>query len=325
MCYSAQIWADYHKYERLGGKLDIKGYLKLAGWTRQKGNWTKVVPKTMRHSMLALAASAPGLSEEAAAAEAESVADITREMAVQVGRKALAEAKLASAKPTKAAADALRISTNKIENFQRKLDDFAVPPGVDGIDRIWPGHFAPVLIRDPDTGERVIVPMRYRCRLPGWDEAKEIEKPGTYNARRDSLPTVWRKVFGVHHRIIGVHRFYESVALNDLQQRALAPGEREQKVEIAFTPQTGGDLLVPCLWTFTEALGDDPGFYSFAVITDHPPPEVAIAGHDRCIVTLSEEDIEAWLNPTGQTAAALQAILDRGEVVRPYFEHALAA
>lgn len=52
MCYSAQIWADYRKYERLGGTLDIKGYTALAGWTRKKGTWTKVVPKAMRHSML---------------------------------------------------------------------------------------------------------------------------------------------------------------------------------------------------------------------------------------------------------------------------------
>jgi putative SOS response-associated peptidase YedK len=79
------------------------------------------------------------------------------------------------------------------------------------------------------------------------------------------------------------------------------------------------------VYTYTEPSGDEPGFYSFAAITDEPPPEVASAGHDRCIVSLREEDIDTWLNPTAHTPAQLQAILDQGEVVRPYFEHAMAA
>lgn len=51
MCYSAQIWADFRKYERFGGKLAIKEFTKLAGWTKAKGNWVKVVPKAMRRAM----------------------------------------------------------------------------------------------------------------------------------------------------------------------------------------------------------------------------------------------------------------------------------
>jgi putative SOS response-associated peptidase YedK len=324
MCYSAQIWADYRKYQRFGGTLDIKSFTTLAGWSRKKGNWTKVVPKAMRRSMLDAETLAPELAAIAAAADVESITIIREEMATQSARKVEAQAKLASAKPTKKAENDLRVSTNKIEAGQRKLDDIAAPAPADGIDRIWPGHFAPVLIREPETGDRLIVPMRYRCRLPGWDEAKEIEKPGTYNARRDSLSTVWRKVFGVHHGLMVVDRFYESVFLHDNQQRPLVPGEREQNIEIVFTPQTGEELLVACLWTYTEPSGEEPGFYSFAAITDHPPPEVAIAGHDRCIVSIQEEDLDAWLNPTASTIPALQAILDRGEMVRPYFEHQLA-
>lgn len=234
----------------------------------------------------------------------------------------MAEAKLASAKPTKKAENELRVSTNKILAAQRKLDDMAAPPSADGIDRIWPGHFAPVLIRDPESGERLIVPMRYRCRLPGWTAADESEKPGTYNARRDKLSTVWRNVFGVHHGLIAASRFYESVRLHDLQQRTLAPGEREQNVELMFTPQGGDDLLIACLYTRTDDDGDEPTFYSFAAITDDPPPEVAAAGHDRCIVTIREEDIGAWLDPRATGRGELLAILDRAQ--HPYYEHELA-
>ena len=138
----------------------------------------------------------------------------------------------------------------------------ASPAPADGIDRIWPGYFAPVMIRDFESGERIVVPMRYRCRLPGWTEADEIEKPGTYDARRDKLSTVWRKVFGYNHGLMVVDRFYESVYLHDLQKRPLVPGEREQNVEILFTPSTGENLFVACLWTYVEAAGDDPGFYT---------------------------------------------------------------
>lgn len=327
MCYSAQIWGDFKKYLRLGGVLNIKEFTRLAGWTRKKGTWVKVMPKAMRAAMEddADGLIPPATSELARAAEVEAASQITTEIERLEERLAEAEAKLASPKPTKKAENDRRIASNKIVAAQKRLADLSGPAPADGVDRIWPGHFAPVLIRNPETGAREIVPMRYRCRLPGWSEADEVEKPGTYNARRDSLSTAWRRVFGVHHGVIGVHRFYESVLLNDLQGRALVPGEREQKVEIMFTPRTGEDLLVACLWTYTAEEGADQGFYSFAVITDHPPAEVASAGHDRCIVSLREDDLDAWLNPTTQAPAALQAILDRGEAVRPYFEHELAA
>ncbi len=45
-------------------------------------------------------------------------------------------------------------------------------------------------------GQRLIVPMRYQCRLPGWNEATERKYPGTYNARRDKLEQSWGKLFG---------------------------------------------------------------------------------------------------------------------------------
>lgn len=324
MCYSAQIWADFKKYQRLGGELDVKAFMKMAGWTRTKGSWIRTVPKALRASLIEARDIDEGLAKIAAVAEEEGIAAITVDMDVQITRLAQATSKLAS-KPTKKAENDARVATNKIAAARSKLEEIAAPPPADGVSRIWPGHFAPVLIREPETGDRLIVPMRYRCRLPGWTAAEEAEKPGTYNARRDKLTTVWRRVFGVHHGVIAVDRFYESVRLNDLQQRQLAPGEREQNLEIEFKPQSGEDLYIACLYTHTEASGDEPGFYSFAVITGEPPTEVALAGHDRCIVSLREEDIEAWLRPVTHSTGELQTLLDRGELVRPYFEHEMVA
>jgi hypothetical protein len=61
----------------------------------------------------------------------------------------------------------------------------------------------------------------------------------------------------------------------------------------------------------------------FRGITDHPPPEVAIAGHDRCIMPLKPEDRSAWLSPEGRTLEELEAILD--DRVKPYYVYRLAA
>lgn len=70
-------------------------------------------------------------------------------------------------------------------------------------------------------------------------------------------------------------------------------------------------MLVACLWNHHP--GNERGegeLYSFAAITDDPPPEIAAAGHDRCIIPIKPENVEAWLNPDPQNLAALQAILD---------------
>ena len=70
-----------------------------------------------------------------------------------------------------------------------------------------------------------------------------------------------------------------------------------QDVILEFTPsETGQDLLAACLWSRSvDADGNE--LLSFAAISDDPPAEVAAAGHDRCIVPIKPEHIDAWLNP----------------------------
>ena len=41
----------------------------------------------------------------------------------------------------------------------------------------------------------------------------------------------------------------------------------------------------------------EPELLSFAAITDEPPAEVAAAGHDRCVIPIKPEQLDAWLNP----------------------------
>jgi putative SOS response-associated peptidase YedK len=59
------------------------------------------------------------------------------------------------------------------------------------------------------------------------------------------------------------------------------------------------------------------------VVTDDPPAEVSAAGHDRCIIPLKQECVDAWLQPDPKNLQAQYAVLDDRE--RPYYEHREAA
>ena len=91
---------------------------------------------------------------------------------------------------------------------------------------------------------------------------------------------------------------------------------------LEFRPDPPQDMLVACLWShWTGPDGEE--LLSFAAITDDPPPEVAAAGHDRCIIPIKPGHLDTWLNPDPANLAAQYAILDDRE--RPYYGHRLAA
>jgi putative SOS response-associated peptidase YedK len=121
--------------------------------------------------------------------------------------------------------------------------------------------------------------------------------------------------------VIIVDAFYENVARHAMEGRALGAGEQEENVVLEFRPQPAQEMVIACLWS--EWDGPEGRLLSFAAITDDPPAEVAAAGHDRCIVQIKPENIDAWLNPDPANLAASYAVLD--ERPRPYYEHQLAA
>ncbi|MCY1490597.1 hypothetical protein D9M68_243600 [compost metagenome] len=120
-----------------------------------------------------------------------------------------------------------------------------------------------------------------------------------------------------------VNAFYENVARHRMEQRELAPGEQQESVVLEFRPEPQQDMLVACLWSISKGGEGEADLYSFAAITDEPPAEVSAAGHDRCIVPVKPEHVEAWLNPDAKNLAALDAILDDRN--QPYYQHQLAA
>jgi putative SOS response-associated peptidase YedK len=116
--------------------------------------------------------------------------------------------------------------------------------------------------------------------------------------------------------------FYENVKKAKYENTLLETHDRDENIVLEFRPSNGQLMHVACLWSRWTAPGQ-PDLLSFAAITDEPPPEIEAAGHDRCIIPIKPENIEAWLNPTASRLEAMYAILDDKE--RAYYEHKLAA
>ena len=322
MCYSAQIKADYHQFQRdWGAVISIKRFTELFWRKRGDGQWVKI-PKAMREAFRhPRAESEFELAKLVAEANREQAHRYEDELSAQCERLAQAEAVLAGPKPTRKAAQDQRIAGNKIAAARRNLDDLRRTEPADRDARIFPGQYAPVMIAMDN--QRLVVPMRYQCRLPGWSELTERKYPGTYNARRDKLEASWGQLFGHRHGIMIVSRFYENVARHKMEGRPLAPGEKPENVVLEFDPQPPQEMLVACLWNLSPGGDGGADLFSFAAITDEPPHEVRAAGHDRCIVPIKRENVDAWLNPNPAHLAATYAILD--DRVRPYYAHRMAA
>jgi putative SOS response-associated peptidase YedK len=314
MCYSAQIWADYKKYTRAYGvEIDIATFADLF-WCRLDDNRIKI-PKAMEDAFSApIGEQESHIKDLIGQYRAQQTSKFEQELFKQRNRLADAERTLLS-KTTKAATEAKRISTSKIDWALNKLSNLRRTDLKDSDSRIYPGYFAPVMVME--NGKRVIKPMRYQCRPSGKPAFYDSKYPGTYNARRDNLEGFWKGQFGHTHGLMVVNAFYEHVTIPKVD----SPSETENTI-LEFKPRPVQDMLVACLWSHWKAEGEQD-LYSFAAITDEPPQEVAAAGHDRCIIPIKPESVDAWLNPDTMNLADLYAILDDRE--RPYYEHRLAA
>jgi putative SOS response-associated peptidase YedK len=307
MCYSSQILAEWKRYVRsYGVEISVRDYFDLF-WRRAQGEKVKI-PKGLEDGFREPETEAErdikALIDQWRAAE---VSRLEQELFKQRRRLADAERALAT-KPTKKATDDSRIATSKVMQILGWLADLHREETKPQDARIYPSHYSHVIVWE--GGRRVLKPMRYGCRPAGKPAFYDTKYPGTYNARRDNLEGFWKGQFAQHHGIMVATAFYENV-------------DRDGKnVVLEFKPATAKPMLVACLWSRWSAPGE-PDLLSFAAITDEPPPEIAAAGHDRCIVPLKPENIDAWLRPDVSNIAASQGVLDDRD--RPYYEHRLAA
>lgn len=310
MCYSAQVMADYRKMVRnYGAVMSLDDFAKL--YFHDPGKARPKTPKAMDDAFSEWRNTAEhAIWRDIVGWRGEEVIALERELFAQKTRLNSAQRAL-QVKVTKKAENDVRVATNKIERAGQKLADLRRDDLLDRDSRIFPGMYAPVIVRE--GRRRVIKPMRYQCRLEGKPAFYDTKYPGTYNARRDSLESYWREAFGRRHGILVVDTFFENVEGPDGKNRVLQ-----------FTPRDREPMLVACLWSaWSDPTGQEPDLLSFAAITDEPEPEVAAAGHDRTIINIKPEHIDAWLNPDPENLAALYAILD--DKRHPFYEHQLAA
>lgn len=244
-----------------------------------------------------------------------------KELFTQKTRLVNAERSL-KVKETKKAREDVRIATTKIETLTKKLASLRSTELTLDDRRVFPMVYGGVIVRR--DGQNWLTPMRYFCRPAGKPEFYDRKFPGLYNARRDNLLKFWREQFGHDHAIAVVDSFFEWVPLHKKERRELAPGEQEKSIELQFIPKPRRSMLVACLWShWTDP--KLPYVNGFAAITDDPPPEVAAAGHDRCIVNIKPENVEAWLTPRGRSARELLDILSDRETPTYENEVVLAA
>lgn len=185
--------------------------------------------------------------------------------------------------------------------------NFFKTPGEDN--RIFPGYFTWVMVHE--NGKRVFKRMRYRVRPKGSKE--EIPtKYNVFNARIDSLETrqTWQKLFTRQHGLFPFTRFFEWVE------------DDNKKRLVSFLPEKREIMWAPCLWDYWENPEKTLGFYSFALITDDPPREVAERGHDRCPIFLRERYIDEWLTTNKRSREEWYLLLKNKEDVFYRYEWA---
>jgi putative SOS response-associated peptidase YedK len=320
MCYSAQVQQSVRKlYRELGIRLDYAETERM--FLRRLDDSGILVSKGFEANFDAPEAASADPAERRIRSAIEThrarqAEKFERELFSQRTRLANAERSLERKDSKKAREDA-RIASRKIEVLMSKLSDLRRIEPRPRDNRIFPMVHAGVIIRR--DGANLLTPMRYFCRPAGKPALYDKKFPGLYNARRDNLERFWSGQFGRHHAIMVVESFFENVALHAMQHRELEPGEAPRNVVLQFTPRPPQPMLVACIWSPWESPGE-PEVRGFAAITDEPPADVAAAGHDRCIVNLKPEHVDAWLTPANRKPADLQAILSDRAV--PAFAHA---
>lgn len=311
MCYSAQVRVEFRKFQRLNGaRIAIEEYVRLYWLDEGKDPYGKrpKAPRAMEIEILQHGP--PEVSELIRRWDEAELRTLSEALFTQKKRVADAERKLKE-KETKKALDDARIGNDKMARAQARIEALkrTTPKASDS--RMFPGYYVPVMVME--DGERVVKPMRYQCRPAGKPAFYDTKYPGTYNARRDNLDGFWKGQFGHQHAIMIADVFYENVEGPDGKNQVLA-----------FTPRDGEPMLIACLWShWTDPKGKEPDLLSFAAITDEPEPEVAAAGHDRTIINIKPEHVDAWLDPDPANLDALQAIFD--DKRHPYYEHRMVA
>lgn len=305
MCYSAQVTSALRMYRRMtGAQIDFDQFLEIYGFRAAGESIT--IPRAVD-----LWFQCPGGAAELELRNltmkyrATRTAKVQADLVRQRERLAGAKAKLASPKPTKKAAEDERVAMDKIDSGEKLLTQLQGWEPSLRDDRIFPFHYAPIVIED--GGRRMIRLARYHCRQARQPATVDRKYSGAYNARRDNLESFWREEFAHTHALMLVDSFFENVDRDGTN------------AVLHFTPKPADTMLIACIYSVWKDPKDRRVLLSFAAVTDDPPAEVAAAGHDRIIVNLSPAAADGWLMPAGKSRAELQGLLDDRQ--EPFYEH----
>lgn len=308
MCYSAMLKEQWRDYQRLtGAEIDLAQFAELIGMTLEDPS-IRIARFVERWFDKPATSEAHRIHDLFAQRRSQEVTKLEQELFALRKRLADAERKLAE-KPTKAATESKRIATDKSERALARLNRLKDPKAHASDARIFPMNYAPIIMKDGD--HRVVRLARYHCRPEGKPASVDRQFPGLYNARRDNLEKYWRDHFAAKHALMLVDSFYENV-------------DRDGKNAVLhFVPRPADTMLIACLYSQWKGPTTGESLLSFAAITDEPPAEVAAAGHDRMIINIKPENVDAWLAPAGRSREELQAILNDRQA--PYYEHEVMA
>jgi putative SOS response-associated peptidase YedK len=319
MCYSALVRQDLHEIaRRFGAEIAYEMFAQLFR-RRLDDEGIKIARALEQNFLHPQNELEQQIKADIDTFRARRVADWEKDLFVQKKRLADAERSL-TVRETRKAREDIRIATKKIETNRTRLTDVRRITLVEEDSRIFPMTYVPIVA---NIGGRLqVAPMRYTCRLAGKPASYDVSFPGTYIARRDSLDGFWNEVYGRKHAVMIISGFFENVPKHLYEHRVLQPGEKPTNIVLQFNPRPAIEMYAACIWDHWRA-PSAPDLWSFAAISDEPPPEIAATGHQRCLVPLKEGNVAEWLAPQRLSRARLQAIL--GDREAPYFEHRIAA
>lgn len=323
MCYSAQVAQSLSRLARqFAADIDYSSFEDLFAdrLTSDGINDSVKITKALEHNFLNPQSQVErSITQSIDTYRLRQTRKLETDLFAQKKRLADAERTLKT-KETKKALNDRRIATDKIAKLVTRIGDLKRNDLIDEDSRIFPFWYAPVIVQEADR--RFIRPMRYHCRPAGKPALIDRKFDGLYNARRDSLQNFWTDLFGQTHALMVVTSFFENVSLHNFERRELSPDEDPKNLVLHFNPQPPREMLIACLWSHWQA-PNGKDLYSFAAITDDPPAEIAAAGHDRCIIALKDEYIDAWLSPAQHSRAELLRMLCDPQ--RSFYEHRIAA
>lgn len=100
----------------------------------------------------------------------------------------------AFARTLKAIEGIIRVASNRINAERLKTEKLQRTEAAEDSDCVWPSDYTLVMVLDGDR--KVIEPIRYQCRLPGWTAADGRPRPPT------TLAAIAAEAFGSASTVI---------------------------------------------------------------------------------------------------------------------------